>query len=130
MGEQTDGLRRCAADFATAILRFVRRLPGEVASDSTIREIARSAGNFSANYRAACTAKSGEEFVTSLGLAVEEIDETSQWLWMAGQLELGNARELSRLATDARELSEMLSASLSAARLSLRREMEERRSAR
>jgi four helix bundle protein len=126
MGEQPDALRRRAADFAAAVLRFVRRLPADIAADSTIRQVARSAGNFSANYRAACTARSGDEFIAKLGLAVEEVHETGHWLWMAGQLGLGNTNELTRLATDARELGEMLSASLSAARVSLRRGMQER----
>ena len=110
-----------------AVLRFVRGLPRDVASDAIIRQIARAAGGVSANYRAACGARSRPEFIATLGVAVIEADETGHWLWMASQLGLGSTRELNRLIAEGKELSAILSASLSTARRNYKREMESRR---
>lgn len=122
MGAQAEALRKRIADFALAVLLFVRRLPREVASDSIIRQVARSAGGVSANYRAACLARSRAEFIAKLGTALEEADETEHWLWMAAQLGLGVGRDRDRLVTESRELRAILSASLSTARRNLKRE--------
>ena len=127
MSDQADALRRRVGDFALAVLRFVRGLPGDVASDTIIRQIARAAGGVSANYRAACCARSRPEFIATLGVAVIEADETGHWLWMASQLGLGSARELNRLIAEGKELSAILSASLSTARRNYKREVEARK---
>ena len=127
MGAQADALRRRIANFALAVLRFVRALPRDVATDSIIRQVARSASGVAGNYRAACSARSKADFIAKLALAVEEADETDQWLWMARQLQLGPARDLARLAAEGKELQAILSASLSTARRNLRRETDAQR---
>jgi len=127
MSEQADAMRRRVADFALAVLRFVRALPRDVASDAIIRQVARAAGGVSANYRAACGARSRPEFIAMLGVAVVEADETGHWLWMASQLGLGSKRELNRLIAEGQQLSAILSASLSTARRNYKREVEERK---
>ena len=127
MGEQADVLKRRVGEFALAVLRFVRGVPAEAASDGVIRQVARSAGSVSANYRAACCGRSRQEFIARPGVAVEEADETSHWLWMAAELSLGNSLELTRLMAEAKELQAILSASLSTARRNHRRDQEHRR---
>jgi four helix bundle protein len=127
MADQTDALTRQIGDFAGAILRFVRRLPREMAADSIIRQVARSAGSVSANYRAACSAASVQESITRLGVAVEAVDDTDHWLWMAVQLRLGNSQELARLAAEAKDLHAGLSASLTRARRNSSRAADARR---
>ena len=124
MGAQADALRRRIADFALAVLRFVRSLPRDVATDSIIRQVARSASGIAGNYRAACSARSTADFIAKLALALEEADETDQWLWMAQQLQLGRPRDLARLAAEGKQLQAILSASLSTARRNLRREVD------
>jgi len=127
MSEHADGLKRRIGGLAVAVLRFVRGLPGDVATDSVIRQVARSAASVSANYRAACCGRSRQEFIARLGVAVEEADETTHWLWMAAQLSLGNSHELARLTQEAREVQAILSASLSTARRNHQRAQSARR---
>ena len=122
MGEQADALRKRLGDFAVEVLRFIRGLPKDMAADSIIRQVARSAGSVSANYRSACCARSRPEFIARLGVTVEEANETDHWLWMAAQLNLGNSHELARLTAEAKELCAILSASLSTARRNFKRE--------
>ena len=71
MSAQAEALRKRIAEFALAVLTFIRRLPRDVASDSIIRQVARSAAGTSSNYRAACCARSRAEFVSKLSVALE-----------------------------------------------------------
>ena len=112
------------ADFALSVLKFVRALPRDIAADSVIREVARSTGSMSANYRAACFASSRPDFVAKLALAAEQADEADQWLWMAAQLQLGSGTELERLVAEGKEIRATLAASLATARRNLKREID------
>ena len=105
-------------DFAVAVLKFVRRLPPDIATDSVVRQVARSAANVGSNYRAACCARSRAEFIAKLGTAVDEADETEHWLWMAGQLGLASGRQFDALVSESRELRAILAASVGTARRS------------
>ena len=126
MGEQADALARRIGYFSLAVLRLVQQLPRDVAADAVIRQLARSASGTSANYRAACCARSRADFVAKLAIAVEEADETGHWLWMAGELGLAPRPGIEPLDGEARELRAILSASLSTARRNLRRDIERR----
>ena len=127
MVEQDEALRQQVADFALGVLRFVRGLRRDVASDSIIRHIARGAGSVSGNYRAACSARSLPESISKLGIALAEADEIAHWFWMAGQLRLGNSQKLAALDAEAKQLRAILAESISTARRNLQRELETRR---
>ena len=127
MGQQAEAFKRRMSEFAVAVLKLVRQLPRDVAADSVIRQVARSAGRAAANYRAACGARSRPEFVAKLGVALEEIDETNHWLWMAAQLGLSGGKEFDALVSEAKQLQVILSASVSTSRRKLRRLAEARK---
>lgn len=48
----------------------------------------RSSTSFAANYRALCRAKSDRDFISKMGTAIEEADETQFWLEMIEELDL------------------------------------------
>jgi four helix bundle protein len=122
VGEQSDALARRIGVYSVAVLRFVRQLPRDVGADAVIRQVARSASGVSANYRAACCARSRAEFVSRLAVALEEADETGHWLWMAAELGLGSRIQIDALADEARQLRAILAASVSTARRNLKRD--------
>lgn len=130
MPEHDEALRKRVADFAFGVLRFVRALRRDVASDSIIRQIARCTGSVSSNYRDACVAKSVQEFVAKLTLAIAEVDEIDRWFWMAAQLRLGDPTRLAALEAEAKQLRALLADSVSAARRHLKQEAALRRSLR
>ena len=130
MAGQDEALRKRVAGFALEVLRFVRGLRRDVASDSIIRHIARCAGSVSSNYREACSARSLPELISKLGIALAEADEIEHWFWMAAQLRLGNSQKLAALDAEAKELRAILAESVSAARRNLQRESRSRRSER
>ncbi len=66
--------------FAIRIVKMVDAMPRTISSDAIARQIIRSGTSPSANYRAACLAKSGKDFVNKLKMVEEELDETLHWL--------------------------------------------------
>ena len=66
--------------FALGIISLVNNMPNSIASLAIARQIIRSGTSPSANYRAACIAKSDKDFLNKLKMVEEEIDETSHWL--------------------------------------------------
>lgn len=104
MGQQTEELKRRISVFSVTVLKFIRRLPRDIATDSVLRQLARAAGGVSSNYRAACCARSRREFVAKIGVALEEADETNHWLWISRELELAPGKEFDAIAAEAREI--------------------------
>lgn len=66
--------------FAVRIIKMVDAMPNTISSNAIARQIIRSGTSPSANYRAACLAKSDRDFLNKLKIVEEEIDETSHWL--------------------------------------------------
>ena len=66
--------------FALRIIKLVDAMPNTISSMAIARQIIRSGTSPSANYRAACIAKSDKDFLNKLKMVEEEIDETSHWL--------------------------------------------------
>jgi four helix bundle protein len=59
------------------VMRLVEALPSSAAERYLGTQPLRSANSVAANYRAACRARSRQEFVSRLSVVAEEADETS-----------------------------------------------------
>ena len=66
--------------FAIRIVKMVEAMPQTIAANAIARQVIRSGTSPSANYRAACIAKSDKDFVNKLKMVEEELDETLHWL--------------------------------------------------
>ena len=66
--------------FALRVLKLIERLPNTIGGRVLANQLARSATSVSANYRAACRARSPAEFSSKLGTVAEEADESLHWL--------------------------------------------------
>ena len=75
-----DELRERLMVFAVRIIKIVDNMPNSISSNAIARQIVRSGTSPSANYRAACLAKSDKDFLNKLKMVEEELDETSHWL--------------------------------------------------
>ena len=73
-------LQERMTNFAVRIIKMVDAMPSSVSGLAISRQIVRSGTSPSANYRAACLAKSDKDFVNKLKMVEEELDETSHWL--------------------------------------------------
>lgn len=68
------------------------------------RQLVRSATSVGANYRAACRARSNNEFVSKLGIVEEEVDESMFWLELMLDHGLGDKMAVKALLSECEEL--------------------------
>ena len=121
MNEIAQRLRERVKRFTVRLLRFVRTLPSDIATVTVARQLARAGSGASANYRAACRARSRAEFIAKLGTVVEEIDEAEHWLDVLKEGELTAGTDLDWLRGEASELRAIFKTSLDTARANFAR---------
>ncbi|MBR5643233.1 MAG: four helix bundle protein [Salinivirgaceae bacterium] len=80
--EFREGLKNRTKQFALACIKFYQSLPSTGENRIIGNQFLRSATSVAANYRAACRARSGNEFYSKICIVVEEADETLFWLEM------------------------------------------------
>lgn len=80
MSNSPDALKARTKTFALAVLAFARRGPPGQSSTHLARQLVRSATAVGANYRAALRSRSRAEFVSRVGVVLEEADEAAFWL--------------------------------------------------
>src|SRR5438270_13990311 len=76
----SDVLKDRTKRFALLVIRLCQTFPRSQASTVITRQLLRSATSVGANYRAVCRARSSADFVSKLGIVLEEADETLFWL--------------------------------------------------
>lgn len=90
--------------FAVRIVKMVDSMPTTVAGHAIARQIIRSGTSPSANYRAACLAKSDKDFVNKMKMVEEELDETCHWLEIVMRSEIMTSTRLLPLHQECKEL--------------------------
>jgi four helix bundle protein len=73
-------LKQRTKNFALLLIRLCRTIPSSQEGRIIIRQLLRSATSVAANYRAVCRARSRADFVSKLGIVLEEADESLFWL--------------------------------------------------
>jgi four helix bundle protein len=102
--------------FALDVIRSCRTLPNHDEFSIIHRQVIRPATSVAANDRAAQRAKPKADFISSLGDAEEEADETLLWLECLDELATREHSELKRHLNEADELVAILTASRKTAR--------------
>ena len=118
MGLKADELKERAKRFAVQIVWLYRALPRTEEARILGRQLLRSATSVAANYRAVCRARSRAEFISKLGIVVEESDETVFWLEMLEECQVVQKGRTGVLLGEARELLAIFAASQKTARSS------------
>ena len=96
--------------FALRILKLTERLPNTVGGRVLANQLARSATSVSANYRAACRARSSAEFSSKLGTVAEEADESLHWLELIRDGSFIPEKRIAPLLTEADEWTAIFTA--------------------
>ncbi len=73
-------LEERTAKFSEKVIDFVRKIPKNQITFSTVSQLVRSATSIGANYCEADEAESGKDFKHKLGIAKKEARETKYWL--------------------------------------------------
>ncbi|MBZ0273561.1 four helix bundle protein [bacterium] len=100
-----DNLRERTSAMALRIVRLAESLPKSRSADVMARQLLRSGTSVAANYRAACRAKSKNDFIFKLGIVEEECDESL--FWMELLIKSGFVKD-ERIADLVNETSEIL----------------------
>ncbi|MFZ5907642.1 MAG: four helix bundle protein [Nitrospirota bacterium] len=101
----TENLRDRTKKYAIKIVHFYSLLPSKSHEAQIIgKQVLRSGTSARANYREACRARSDSEFVSKIGIVVQELDETIYWLELLFDAKINSSAELKTLLSEANEL--------------------------
>lgn len=89
---------------AVRIVKMVDAMPTTVSGFAIARQIIRSGTSPSANYRAACLAKSDKDFLNKLKMVEEELDETIHWLDIIMRSQIMTMSRIQPLYQECKEL--------------------------
>ena len=104
MNPEAVALQARTRAFAAAVINFCERLPSSPAANSIRDQLLDSSGSMDSNYRAACRARTRKEFISKLGLVVEESDESLGWLRLLIESSICTTDSATSLAKEADEL--------------------------
>src|SRR5882672_9853448 len=102
--EIAEQLRERTMRFALRVMRFCRTLPVEWEGRFIADQLFRASARTSANYHAACRARSHRDFINKLGMVVEESDESVFWLMFVGRSGMSETGDQKDLLAEEREL--------------------------
>jgi four helix bundle protein len=115
-------LKHRSKKFGLDIIKLVDSLPSTQTGRVIGNQLLRSALSVGANYRAACRARSKADFISKVGITIEEADESQHWLEMLGEAGLISPDKLKPLEKEANELVAILTASSKTARENLHKQ--------
>jgi four helix bundle protein len=102
--DRAEQLRERTMRFALRVMRFCRALPQDWAGRFVADQLFRASARTSANYYAACRARSRRDFINKLGMVVEESDESVFWLTFVGRSGMNGTADQQELLGEGREL--------------------------
>lgn len=103
-------MKKRTKQFAVDVIKFCDSLKTSKASAVVTYQLVKSATSTGANYRAACRARSKNEFFSKICIVVEEADESEYWLEVIDDANLTeNKPELKRLLIEANEIVKIVS---------------------
>ncbi|MBR5642800.1 MAG: four helix bundle protein [Salinivirgaceae bacterium] len=94
--------------FAVQCVKFYQSLPNSGESWVIGKQFIRSATSIAANYRAACRARSGNEFFSKICIVVEETDETMFWLEMLDETGIVATEKISPIYDECEEILKIM----------------------
>lgn len=103
--------------FALRVVKLYRALPKTEEAKIVGKQLLRSGTSVGANYRAVCRARSMAEFISKLGIVIEEADESVFWLEIIVEADIMKKELVQDLLTEAGEITAiMVTSSNSASR--------------
>jgi four helix bundle protein len=106
-----EDLKRRTKQFSLRVIRLCDTLPSKPAARVIANQLLRSATSVGANYRAACRARSNADFISKIGVVLEETDESGYWLDLLVESGLVTRQRLSDLLRETEELIAIFAAS-------------------
>jgi four helix bundle protein len=114
--ERADALKSRTQKFASRIVRLFQSLPHTPDAQTLGKQLLRCGTSVAANYRATCRARSKAEFISKMGVVVEEADEAVFWIELMTETGVLKTERMHDLLSEANELLAIFSASFFTAR--------------
>mgnify|MGYP001810359142 CR=1 FL=1 len=112
-----DLLKARTKKFAINSLKVCKRIPPGFENNVLKVQLSKAGTSVGANYRAACRARSQNEFIAKLSIVNEESDESCYWLEVITEGEVLTDSETFNLLKEANELNAIFTASTKTAKL-------------
>src|SRR6476660_9625351 len=110
MQKEEQDLRKRTKAFALRVVGMFSALPKTTEAQVLGKQLLRSGTSIGANYRSAGRARSKAEFVSKIGVVLEESDETVFWLELLCESGILKPDLLQELLREANELTAIFSA--------------------
>jgi four helix bundle protein len=111
-----EAMKNRTKHFALLVIRLCRTVPSSQEARIITRQVLRSATSVAANYRAVCRARSAADFISKLGIVLEEADETLFWLELLVDANIVPPDKILSVLNEANELVAIFVASLRTAK--------------
>ncbi|MBN1569302.1 MAG: four helix bundle protein [Acidobacteria bacterium] len=112
-------LKKRTRSFALNIIALVQNLPNQSPTNIIARQLLSCGTSVGANYRAACRAKSGADFVAKLKIVEEECDEAMYWMELLQAIRFGNDVAIGVLREEANQILSIIVASIRTTRATI-----------
>lgn len=99
-------------EFAKKIIRLCRELPPTRQARLIEGQVFRAGTSVGANYRAACRGRSLADFISKLGISLEEADESGYWLELIGETNILPMEKIRPVLIEAGEIAAILNRSI------------------
>jgi four helix bundle protein len=113
---EAEKLRRRSKAFAFDVVRLVRTLPATEEARVIGRQLLRSGMSVAANYRAVSRSRSRAEFISKVGVVIEEADESRFWLEALSEMGIATGPVVDALLNECDQLLSIFVASQRTAR--------------
>jgi four helix bundle protein len=114
--EKQRDLRERTKEFALRIVRLYAALPKTTEAQVLGKQALRSGTSVGANYREATRARSTAEFVSKVGVSLQELGETDYWLELLAASGIVPEARLADLRNELNELTAILVSSVKTAK--------------
>lgn len=111
MDGRTEKLRARTKDFAIRVIHLFQALPSNKEAQVIGNQLLRCGTSVGANYRSTCHARSRADFISKIGIVLEEADESVFWIELLSDLKLVKKERLDGLLQEAKELTAIFAAS-------------------
>ncbi len=103
-------------EFAIRMVKLYRSLPNSRDAQIIGQQVFRSGTSVGANYRAACRGRSRADFISKLGIALEEADESLYWMELLIETKIVSSERLKPLMKENDEIIAILVSTIKSAR--------------
>ena len=97
-------LKERTKQYALRIIKLIEALPKTTTGRTIGNQLIRSGTSIGANYRAALRGRSRAEFISKLGIVIEESDESVFWLELIIESSLQDKKLVEQLLNETKEL--------------------------